>query len=147
MVYVSTESAEVTSRRLLRVIAQAQFHILDGAFSFREYPRAQFPAALTERAVAMVADAEVWSALVPAESSGGERLAVFSFHFPAGVDNSGFVGWLASHLKQRLGTGVVVICGSNSGRGGIFDYWCVPIELRDALLEEVRGLRKQGGGA
>ena len=44
------------------------------------------------------------------------------FHFPAGVDNSGFVGWLASHLKVVLGTGVLVVCGFNSQRGGVFDY-------------------------
>jgi hypothetical protein len=27
------------------------------------------------------------------------------------VDNSGFVGWLASHLKAAIGTGVLVVCG------------------------------------
>ncbi|MGI5346709.1 DUF6196 family protein [Streptomyces sp. CA-250714] len=46
-----------------------------------------------------------------------------AFHFPAAADNSGFVGWLASELKDQLGTGVAVLCGYNSAQGGIYDYW------------------------
>lgn len=146
MVHVSVESPEVTSRRLLRVIAKSEFQVLEGAYAFLEYPRVQFPTDLLERALALVADSEVWSALVPAEATSGERLGVFSFHFPAGLDNSGFVGWLASHLKAQLGTGVVVVCGSNSKRGGIFDYWGVPIELYAQAAREVHALREQGHG-
>lgn len=55
-------------------------------------------------------------------------------------DNSGFVGWLASHLKQKLGTGVFVTCGQNSNRGGIFDYWGCPAELGPSAIEEVKKL-------
>jgi hypothetical protein len=57
------------------------------------------------------------------------------------LDNSGFVGWLASHLKTAVGTGVFVVCGQNTRRGGIFDYWGVPVEAADAVLAEVRRLR------
>jgi len=32
--------------------------------------------------------------------STGNRFALFSFHFPEGLDNSGFVGWLATALKE-----------------------------------------------
>jgi hypothetical protein len=28
----------------------------------------------------------------------------------------------ASHLKNKFGTGVFVICGQDSGHGGIYDY-------------------------
>ncbi len=66
--------------------------------------------------------------------------AIWRFHFPQGADNSGFVGWLATHLKTRIGTGVFVICGQNSNDGGIFDYWGCPWELRDSVLSEVRAL-------
>jgi hypothetical protein len=146
MVHVSSESPEVTSRRLLRVIAESEFLALEGAYAFLEYPRDQFPAAQIGRALALVGDSEVWSALMPAEGASGERLGVFSFHFPGDPDNSGFIGWLAAHLKLRLGTGVVVVCGSNSNRGGIFDYWCVPIELHAQAVREVHALRAQGQG-
>jgi hypothetical protein len=144
MVHVSAESAAVTRRRLLAVIAQAEFDVLEGTFAFQEFPRAHFPGHLAEQALAMVADLDVWSALAPAGGAARERFAVLCFHFPDELDNSGFVGWLASHLKRRLGTGVAVVCGSNSGRGGIFDYWCVPIALRDAAQLEVLALRKRG---
>ncbi len=43
--------------------------------------------------------------------------------------NSGFVGWLACWLKRELGTGVVVVCGQNSRRGGVYDYWGCPAHL------------------
>jgi hypothetical protein len=69
-------------------------------------------------------------------------LCVFGFHFVAGLDNSGFVGWLASHLKARLGTGVLVICGQNSNRGGIFDDWGVPWAAGEAAVAEIETLRR-----
>ena len=69
------------------------------------------------------------------------ELAVFSFHFRSGLDNSGFVGWLASALKQQLGTGVFVVCGQNSRRGGIYDYWDCPAQLRDDAARVIRQLR------
>ena len=68
-------------------------------------------------------------------------LLIFSFHFDGCTDNSGFVGWLASHLKTKLGTGLFVTCGQNTKRGGIFDYWGCPSELEDKVLQEVRLLR------
>ena len=61
-------------------------------------------------------------------------------HFDPALDNSGFVGWLASHLKAVLGTGVFVVCGQNGARGGIFDYWGCPIRVADAVFGEVRAL-------
>ena len=78
----------------------------------------------------------------PAGTAGGERFALFSFHFPAGLDNSGFVGWLASELKRRLGTGVVVICGQNSERGGIHDHWGYPARLRAKATQVLDELRR-----
>lgn len=69
---------------------------------------------------------------------------VFSFHFKGCSDNSGVVGWLASHLKKALGSGVFVTCGQNSNQGGIFDYWGCPLELGSKAIEEVRLLINQG---
>jgi len=56
------------------------------------------------------------------------------------LDNSGFVGWLATHMKRSLGTGVFVVCGQNSARGGIFDYWGCPYAIRDSFFREIEGL-------
>ena len=93
--------------------------------------------------LAVVRDQESWSRLVPLtqESDGVERFGIFSFHFADQVDNSGFVGWLATHLKAELGTGVFVVCGSNRARGGIYDYWGCPIDLLDRAVAVVRALR------
>jgi hypothetical protein len=139
--YISQETPEQTESRLRRVIAAATLDWHEGAFAFREYPRANFPAHETAECLAFVRDEETWSVLRPAGPGDGETFAVFSFHFPEGMDNSGFVGWLASRMKNQLGTGVFVVCGQNSRRGGVFDYWGVPFAMRGAaagLLEALR---------
>ncbi|MEV4573621.1 DUF6196 family protein [Nonomuraea jabiensis] len=142
MVSVSVETAEQTEARLRRVIAAAHLVVHNGVWCFQESP-ADCPPALTGDTLAVVRDDESWSALVPftQEHDGVERFGVFSFHFPADLDNSGFVGWLATRLKVQLGTGVFVICGSNRAGGGIYDYWGCPIDLVDdalAVIEELR---------
>lgn len=142
--YVSRETPERTEQRLLRVIAAAELTLPQRDYAFIEMPLSAFDPALADTALALVRDAEVWSALVPSDDTLAERFRLFAFYFPPGLDNSGFVGWLASHLKARLGTGVFVVCGQNSGRGGIFDYWGVPLALGDEALQAVHALRDAG---
>ncbi|MEJ3749047.1 DUF6196 family protein [Actinomycetes bacterium KLBMP 9797] len=142
MVDVSTETEEQTDRRLRRVLAAAELVVLDGVWYFQESP-ASSPPALSARTLAVVRDEDSWSALVPlTETPPGpvERFGIFSFHFPPAVDNSGFVGWLATHLKRSLGTGVLVVCGSNSARGGIYDYWGCPHDLLAEAVAVVKRL-------
>jgi hypothetical protein len=143
---VSHESPARTEERLSRVLAHADIEVQPGEYVFREFPLAAFPARLGDTALALVRDHDVWSALVPAEPAraghdGSERFVVFSIHFVAGQDNSGFVGWLASRLKRALGTGVFVVCGQNSRRGGIFDHWGVPADLGAQAIAEVQRMR------
>ncbi|MEO3754131.1 DUF6196 family protein [Streptomyces sp. B6B3] len=142
MVSVSVETAEQTHERLRRVLSQADLVVHDGVWCFEESPADQ-PPALTGETLAVVRDRESWSRLVPLgqERDGVECFGIFSFHFPGQVDNSGFVGWLATHLKAELGTGVFVVCGSNRARGGIYDYWGCPVELLDQAVAVVRSLR------
>ena len=82
-----------------------------------KYPVARLPLERASDALAFVRDQDVWS------------------------DNSEFVGWLASHLKTALGTGVLVVCGFNQRRGGVSDYWCLPKRVGEAALAEVRRIR------
>jgi len=138
--YISTETPEQTNTRLQRVFTEAQLSILSKPYAFVEVEATHFPADLVPTALAFVRDESVWSALVPASSPTQEQFMVFSFHFTPGLDNSGFVGWLASHLKAALGTGVMVICGQNSGRGGIFDYWGAPLSMSVEVKEELNRL-------
>ncbi|HEY3502716.1 MAG TPA: DUF6196 family protein [Actinocatenispora sp.] len=142
MVSVSRENAEQTEHRLRRVIAQADLIVHDGVWCFEEFP-ADRPPALTRETLAIVRDQESWSRLVPLtqQRDGVERFGVFSFHFTDQLDNSGFVGWLATHLKVELGTGIFVVCGSNGARGGIYDYWGCPIDLLDQAITVVGTLR------
>ena len=130
--YISQETPAQTTARLRRVLAAADLHVYPEAYHFHETPLADFTP--DPRALALVRDTEVWSALVPAPPDAAEPFTLFSFHFPAGLDNSGFVGWLASTIKQELGAGVFVVCGQNSGRGGIFDYWGCPVEVGEAVV-------------
>ncbi|WP_192808849.1 DUF6196 family protein [Actinomadura montaniterrae] len=141
MVSVSMETAEQTEQRLRSVIAQAELVVHDGVWCFEESP-ADRPPALTPETLAVVRDQESWSRLVPFQKGDGiERFGIFSFHFADQMDNSGFVGWLATHLKAELGTGVFVVCGSNRARGGIYDYWGCPIDLLDQAVTVVEKLR------
>ncbi|MCZ7373544.1 DUF6196 family protein [Micromonospora sp. WMMC250] len=143
MVSISQESHDETEQRLRRVIVAAELVMFDGEWSFFEAPLSQ-PPTLTADLLAVVRDEDRWSWLAPGGATDGERFAVFSFHFPPDVDNSGFVGWLATEFKRRLGTGVFVICGQNSDRGGIYDYWGCPAQVRaEALqvLDELRAVR------
>lgn len=138
--YISKEAPGDTDKRLRRVITQTRVKFYDEPYAFVETPLSSFPAALNPRAVALVRDDQVWSQLVPNDDPGATRFMVFRCHFPAGVDNSGFVGWLASRFKARLGTGVFVTCGQNEADGGIFDYWGVPLSLAREARREVESL-------
>lgn len=140
---ISHESPNETEQRLRRVIATADLYVFPDDYTFVERDIESFPADLVSQALALVRDRDVWSALVPAEERTVERFVVFRFHFERGLGNSGFVGWLATHLKRSLGTGVFVVCGQNSDRGGIFDYWGAPASLRADVLRELRSLRSE----
>ncbi|WP_237171299.1 DUF6196 family protein [Pandoraea pulmonicola] len=144
MVDISRETTEQTEQRLRRVITEARLRIYPETYAFVEFPLDQFPKAVRSDALALVRDDNVWSQLVPSRDASKETFGVFRFHFPAGADNSGFVGWLATHLKSRFGTGVFVTCGQNSEDGGIFDYWGVPATLADEVFEEVKRLVQVG---
>lgn len=142
--YISHETREAMQVRLLQVIRQADLVVYTAPYAYVEGPVQAFDIELTEKALALVRDDAVWSALVPSDSPAQEQFLVFRFHFPAGLDNSGFVGWLASLLKERVGTGVFVVCGQNSRRGGIFDYWGAPFSVAEHVLSELQRLRGAG---
>lgn len=143
MVQVSYESAAEIDQRLRQVIAKAEMTVHEGTFAFEEFPLSEFGEKANAEALAIVRDSEVWSQLIPSSNPSQELFTIFSFHFPNCEDNSGFVGWLASHLKQKLGTGVFVTCGQNSNKGGIFDYWGCPASVAEVVLSELNQLRKQ----
>ena len=140
MVNISHETIEETDRRLRDVIRGVQLKVYKGPYAFMEFALNKFPLAVDPEALALVRDDERWSQLVPRRNDSAEAFTIFRFHFPAGLDNSGFVGWLATHLKRHLGTGVFVVCGHNPERGGIFDYWGCPLEVGEAVLSEIKNL-------
>lgn len=138
---VSRESPDEIDERLQGVMGQADLKVYEQPYLFEESSM-EDGCIPDEDALAFVRDDEVWSRLVPAAPNAeGELFRIFRFHFPEDIDNSGFVGWLAAHLKASLGTGVFVVCGQNSGHGGIFDYWGCPWEAGDEVLAEVTRLR------
>ena len=138
--YISTETSEQTESRLKKVIQTSDLKIYDKEYYFKEVTIDKFQ--FEEQALAIVRDEEVWSFLIPSESSETENFKVFSFHFEEGLDNSGFVGWLASKIKMDLGTGVFVVCGQNTNKGGIFDYWGCPASIADEVIKLVRLLKQ-----
>lgn len=139
MVSISHETQQETRARLRRVLAEAAFEVLPGHWAYHEHPGGPVPQPSAD-ALALVRDEESWSVLGPAQGDEAEVFGVFAFHFPAAADNSGFVGWLASELKDQLGTGVAVLCGYNSAQGGIYDYWLVPARLLGEAVAHVQDL-------
>jgi hypothetical protein len=138
---MSHERAVESERRLLGVLRAAEVVHLEGTWGFRRDVDRAPP-----EAVATVRDDEGWCALVPAASGPGERFGLTLTTFPADIDNSGFVGWFATTIKRRLGSGVFVVCGDNPGRGGIFDYLGYPIRIADEVRELIDDLRSGEGG-
>ncbi|MGH6781097.1 MAG: DUF6196 family protein, partial [Sphingomonadaceae bacterium] len=92
------ETEEATEARLRGVLAQSTLSLISGPYGFVESAIGE-PLHVDSRALAIVRDDQVWSQLVPATAGMVESLDLWRFHFPAGCDNSGFVGWLATHIK------------------------------------------------
>ena len=143
--------SDADDARLLKVIAQARFEVLEGFYAFQRLAQGHPP---WPTALACVRDGESWSELVPAtdhENANGSYKVV-SFHFAEELSASGFVGWLASHLKRSIGTGVIVICGHDARGGpglwkaaqGVFDYWGVPAAVGPEAIAEIRSLIERG---
>lgn len=140
MVDISYETPAETAERLKRIIVGATLVIYDQPYVFDEFAPEAFKTRSNPDALALVRDDEVWSQLVPAGPDADEPFALWRYHFPKDVDNSGFVGWFATHLKSEFGTGVFVVCGQNSRAGGIFDYWGCPWCLHDAVFAHLLDL-------
>ena len=138
--YISKETKDETEERLKKVLKTSSFKIFEKPYYFRETSVNDFQ--FDPDALAMVKDDEVWSLLVPVEKDGTENFKIFSFHFENGLDNSGFVGWLASKIKEKFGSGIIVICGQNSNQGGIFDYNGCPIEISEEVINYINKLRE-----
>jgi len=138
--FISKETGEQIQLRLLKVLAQAEIKIYEEDYLFEEFSREDFTLKARSEALALVRDGEVWSQLVPSEHLTKERFKIIRFYFKEALDNSGFIGWLASHLKLKIGTGVFVICGQNRGHGGIYDYWGYPLDAAESVIEEIQNL-------
>ena len=139
--HIQTETPAQTDSRLRRVLHDAEIHPLPREWHFIEFAHTAFRTSLHPEALALIRDGDRWSQLVPADSSATEPLTLWSIHFQTGVDNSGFVGWLATLVKQHTGSGVAVVCGQNTERGGIFDYWCAPFPAAPAIRDLFAQLR------
>jgi hypothetical protein len=136
MVSVSRELPVETERRLRNVMRAAHVVHLDGRWCFRRFRGSAPPGAL-----ATVNDDAGWCALVPGTDGVAALYGLTRTTFPPTIDNSGFVGWLATAIKQRTGSGVFVVCGDNPQRGGIFDYLGYPVEVVDAVRGLINELR------
>lgn len=145
--YVSEESPDETEGRLIRLVKEAQWQFFEEAFSFAECDAAAIAGSWKSSALAWISDGDVASFLVPFTDESRDSFGLFKVCFPADRDNSGFIGWLANRLKSSCGTGVFVICGSNTARGGIFDYWGYPLALKERVLAELGRLGVFGGSA
>ena len=141
---IMKETPEEANMRLLRVLKATDVVWREETYAFKEFPDGRLSPGSVTDSLACVRDGGAWSVLAPAGPGDQRLFAVVTLHFPPGADNSGFVGWLATILKRELDTGVIVICGYNSGRGGIFDYYGVPIGLREATAKLLLDLRRRG---
>jgi len=145
-----SETTEQMQARLLGVIARARFEVLPDDYVWSSLSLGHAPA---REAIACVRDGDEWSQFVPASSAAlSPRYRVVSFHFKEGTNASGFVAWLAAHVKRSAGTGSVVICGKDRRDTpelfqtslGVFDYWCCPVAAGDKFVAVMRSLIEEG---
>lgn len=141
MVNISSETPLQTELRLRKVIRTSTLKIYDGPYSFHEVYSSEETGQWSAASLAVVKDDHVTSLLTQARPE-DEAFIIWRFHFEHGVDNSGFVGWLASLFKDELGTGVFVTCGQNSQAGGIYDYWGAPFQLKEDVTHILERLTK-----
>ena len=137
--HVSLETPAHTEQRLRRVAKRTVVELRDGEWWYEEFPVDQFPGRVRSDAIALVRDESGWCQLVPVRSGDHphETFRIWSCHFPDGMDNSGFIGWLAARIKARTGSGVFVVCGLNTDRGGVYDYWGCPADAAPSVLAEL----------
>jgi hypothetical protein len=137
--YISVETPEETDRRLRRIAALMEVEVLDGEWWYEELAPDEYPRRVRQDGIALIRGRNGWSQLVPVVSGdkAPERFRVWCCHFPEAADNSGFIGWLASRIKHRTGSGVFVVCGSSAADGGIYDYWGCPDEIAGPVLGEL----------
>ena len=118
------------------MLCEASHEVVPGTWHYHEFPADHFPQEARADALALVRGEAGWSQLVPVTD--GERpaepLRLWTFSFAPDTPNSGFVGWLASTIKQRTGAGVIVVCGYSAKHGGVFDHWGCPAEVGDEVL-------------
>lgn len=146
MLYVSRETPEATDERLSGVLARSTVTWLPDAYRFEEVPPGG-RMGVADPALAWIRNGATWSRLVPTDPRAVDQpYGLLQVRFPDGVDNSGFVGWLAGHLKRALGTGVFVICGYDRKDGGIYDYTAFPWKLSESVRREVEALREPAVG-
>ena len=136
--------------RLCRVIAQAETTFFTESYIWKPLGKGKAPSA---RALACVADGDVWHEFVPAaDMEGGFRVVLFKFS-ESGPSAIGFVAWLHSHLRRMGRTGAIVICGKDRRASprllelcqGAMDYWACPAgPAGDRFLDVIRTLIKRG---
>ena len=144
------ESPNSTEVRLLSVVAAATLRILPADFAWLPLALDRAP---SSEAIACVRDGSNWFELTRATiQPRHERYFVVSFHFSESIPANGFVGWLATYLRQTANTGVVVICGKDqrqspgilAAANGVFDYWCCMIDAKPRFLSAIEELVNKG---
>jgi hypothetical protein len=136
MLHVSHETRQGTALRLRNVLHRADLTHIGGDWALLPYGQVA-PAG----AIATILGEDGWSALMPAGVDALERFGLTLIRFPTGMDNSGFLGWLATIIKRRVGCGVFAVCGNSPRWGGIFDYLGYPLAVAGdvhLLLDHLR---------
>lgn len=137
------ESCVQTERRLRAVLRASSLSMLPGRWHYEQLAHGAFPSCARPDALALVQNGHGWSQLVPLEddSESNEPLVMWTLHFQADAPNSGFVGWLATAIKERTGAGVIVVCGYDVERGGVYDHWGCPAGVAEQVFELLDELR------
>ena len=67
--HISRETSDQIMNRLLKVIATAEFTVLEGTYAFEEFPLSELSQHIRLDALALVRDNETWSQLVPSQDA------------------------------------------------------------------------------
>ena len=141
-VSIKTESYTEWEENMMDVLRTSEFQVMEDLYCYKNVEHDSVR--VDNNVLAFVRDSEHWSCLILADSDSqedNEKYKLFCFHFKQDKDNSGFVGWLATKIKKKFGSGVFVVCGFNSDHGGIYDYWGCPIEIGQKVVNYIETFR------
>jgi hypothetical protein len=107
MTTVKIETNSKLIERLYYVLKQSEFVEFDELYYFKQFEETPN---LENNALSYIRNGNYWTGLIEAEDDRTENYKIFCFKVNTTSNNSGFLGWMATEIKKKLGISIIVFC-------------------------------------